>query len=956
MTLSKLRTIMVRLQQKLLFLLLRVLNVLTFLFVFLIFVNDYSLTTAQQKPNARNSSKLTLTPVCSPEPAQFRVWRVHNSSLADIEFTWQVANTEQTGIGIALAETNVFFNTSTIEGPNTTRIFVNDEQHDVSDSLPDACNPTPLPTETPQPTASPTSIPPSATGTATASPTVTATPTPVVNLPGCPLNRDEAGTIADFYGWSIRADKELSDAVSGPAEVNLPAGRYEITLVSFDEHTDPGQHQPAEQWFLMFKDVNGNLILESRPISDLPDDQSQLIEVVERNIEIPSGVVRVFAVHSEYPSSAPNSVHPLCARFRLLSNVPSLPTATHEPTATPTPISLIPPNPLECPLGASASDILIQFSGDSIRADRQSSDAIIGPISIEISPGRYEITLVSYDEHIGIVQPQPAEQWMLKLRDRNGDVILFTRAISDLPDHLNQLIEVVEPAILVSRTAVTVYAFHLAYPNTNPNSIHPVCARLRLIGHVPTATVTPSHPATATITSTMTATVTMTEETTLTATATGTITAEPSGTPTATATLTNIATNTPTATLTMTPTVTPTGTITEDPTPTSTNTPTATNTPTSTTTATTTTTQTNMATNTPTHTPTATVTPTSTPDGCDISVPSGDVYSPTGLVAAINQANVSSGLTIICLSPGAYVMNVTQVAQTGLPLIISPIEILGNGAALMRDPSAVPFRIFRVISGGDLTLIDLSITGGNPGTTVTSDGGAIFNAVGIVTIVDSALTGNTARSGGAIFNDNGSVTITNSSVINNSAPTASGGGIVNLGLSGDLTIDGSNISDNEALTGGAISNSDGTLTIGNSSINNNVATSAAGGIFNSDFGAVVISDSVMSGNMSVAFGGAVSTAGSALTINNSCIQNNISPLGSGIVNLDDSDPLPPPADARFNWWGSADGPSGPGLTGSGDEVQGNVLVTPWQTTPFSYCSGASPPLFARLAQALIGSS
>ncbi|MDI6856485.1 MAG: hypothetical protein QMD21_06890, partial [Candidatus Thermoplasmatota archaeon] len=37
--------------------------------------------------------------------------------------------------------------------------------------------------------------------------------------------------------------------------------------------------------------------------------------------------------------------------------------------------------------------------------------------------------------------------------------------------------------------------------------------------------------------------------------------------------------------------------------------------------------------------------------------------------------------------------------------------------------------------------------------------------------------------------------------------------------------------------------------------------------------------------------------------------------------------------ATYNWWGSADGPSGVG-SGSGDKVSGNVLYDPWLIKPY----------------------
>jgi hypothetical protein len=316
-------------------------------------------------------------------------------------------------------------------------------------------------------------------------------------------------------------------------------------------------------------------------------------------------------------------------------------------------------------------------------------------------------------------------------------------------------------------------------------------------------------------------------------------------------------------------------------------------------------------------------------------VAAGDVYGPQGLVAAINQANASSSLDVICLSQGAYALTTAQVMDTGLPLITSPIEIRGSGAAIIRDPASASFRIFRVITGGTLILDTLSLSGGR---LENSDGGAILNVAGTVVIRNSLLTSHTARNGGAVFNDNGSFSLINSNILSNSAPNASGGGILNAGINSTVFISNTTIENNAASSGGGIYNSDGRITVEISRVINNRASSAAG-LYNSNFGVVQMIDSVMSGNNSLVFGGAVAAQGASITIQNSCISNNTSPLGSGIVNLNTNTSIPA-IQARFNWWGAADGPSGAG-SGSGDSISGAVDYIPFLTEPLPFCPPAT---------------
>ena len=53
--------------------------------------------------------------------------------------------------------------------------------------------------------------------------------------------------------------------------------------------------------------------------------------------------------------------------------------------------------------------------------------------------------------------------------------------------------------------------------------------------------------------------------------------------------------------------------------------------------------------------------------------------------------------------------------------------------------------------------------------------------------------------------------------------------------------------------------------------------------------------------------------------------NMVNNLGVGVRNSTGAE-----VSVTGNWWGSADGPGGAG----GDGVQGNLVYSPWRTTPF----------------------
>ncbi|MEO0566032.1 MAG: hypothetical protein AAF125_28250, partial [Chloroflexota bacterium] len=88
--------------------------------------------------------RIRLTSLCSPDPDSIRIWRVRNTNTDPIDFTWDVVGTDQTGSGTVPggSEDNpgeVTFETIAVDGPNTTRIFVDGEEQDVKASTPDAC-------------------------------------------------------------------------------------------------------------------------------------------------------------------------------------------------------------------------------------------------------------------------------------------------------------------------------------------------------------------------------------------------------------------------------------------------------------------------------------------------------------------------------------------------------------------------------------------------------------------------------------------------------------------------------------------------------------------------------------------------------------------------------------------------------------------------------------------------
>jgi hypothetical protein len=161
------------------------------------------------------------------------------------------------------------------------------------------------------------------------------------------------------------------------------------------------------------------------------------------------------------------------------------------------------------------------------------------------------------------------------------------------------------------------------------------------------------------------------------------------------------------------------------------------------------------------------------------NVPDGDV---AGLIAAINAANANPDSDNVNLATGGTytltaVDNMSYYGPSGLPVIVSPITINGNGATIQRSSAlATPdFRIFLVSNGlAQLTLNGLTIKGGQGG----GWGGAGILNTGSLLIRNSTVTKNVGVNGdgGGILNYCGTLTITNSTISNNKSLSGYGGG------------------------------------------------------------------------------------------------------------------------------------------------------------------------------------
>jgi CSLREA domain-containing protein len=177
--------------------------------------------------------------------------------------------------------------------------------------------------------------------------------------------------------------------------------------------------------------------------------------------------------------------------------------------------------------------------------------------------------------------------------------------------------------------------------------------------------------------------------------------------------------------------------------------------------------------------------------------------------------------------------------------------------------------------------IAISISGpGADRLTVSSNcTGACYHIFNVTTTGTVAFSGLTIAgafvsngNGGGINNaSTGTVTVTNSTLRGNSA--SSGGGISNS-MGGTVTVTNSTLSGNSGFGGGIFNSSGGTVTVTNSTLSGNSANGLGGGIFSEFGGAVTVTNSTLSGNAALGGGGGGIFNSGTVNVTNSTFSGN----------------------------------------------------------------------------------
>ena len=239
----------------------------------------------------------------------------------------------------------------------------------------------------------------------------------------------------------------------------------------------------------------------------------------------------------------------------------------------------------------------------------------------------------------------------------------------------------------------------------------------------------------------------------------------------------------------------------------------------------------------------------------------------SGNVSALYSSPAS---VLVCLQA----ITVTNAHDSGAGSLRQAIQDICPGDTITFDADHSI-----TLTSGEL-VIPKTLTIDGTGHAIVVDGNKasrIFDiTAGTVSLKHLTIQHGKASNGGGILN-NGTLTLTDSTISGNAATTA-GGGI----LSGrPLTVKDSTISGNSADLGGGLWSAT-TVTITNSTISGNTATDNGGGIYNFG-GTLTLTDSTISGNSAYVAGGIYHKLGD-LTLTDSTVSGNTASIDGGIDN------------------------------------------------------------------------
>ncbi|KKS28326.1 MAG: hypothetical protein UV60_C0009G0006 [Parcubacteria group bacterium GW2011_GWA2_43_11] len=140
------------------------------------------------------------------------------------------------------------------------------------------------------------------------------------NTPLCPFTAEAGSVVIDFTNNGSVSLEELylyanKDIEEGKNVVTygVDVGTYVVELASYNSE-DIEENNYEQQWYLEFRDAEG-IVYTTQPTRDMYVGESEMIELVERDMVLTTPVSQVRAVHTAFPDTEPQTIAPLCARL-----------------------------------------------------------------------------------------------------------------------------------------------------------------------------------------------------------------------------------------------------------------------------------------------------------------------------------------------------------------------------------------------------------------------------------------------------------------------------------------------------------------------------------------------------------------------------------------------------------------------------------------------------------------
>jgi hypothetical protein len=246
------------------------------------------------------------------------------------------------------------------------------------------------------------------------------------------------------------------------------------------------------------------------------------------------------------------------------------------------------------------------------------------------------------------------------------------------------------------------------------------------------------------------------------------------------------------------------------------------------------------------------------------------------LAEAIAAANTNNAVDA-CAAGSPLSVDIITFAVSGTIGVSEQLEVTAGGPMLINgggaitlsggDYSYLPKPVMAVATGGDVTLKDLTITGGQ-------DGG-ITNA-GRLELIHATVTGNSALGNGGGISSSGTLIVSGSTISDNRTEHDGGG----ISSSGTTNIVYTDLLRNFSNLDGAGIDNNGTLDIGHSTLSGNHSQRFGGGI--SNYGTLTMTNATVTGSDAYRFGGGLNNGGT-MTMTDSDVSNNVGEFGVGGV-------------------------------------------------------------------------